>query len=982
MTNNNNNARKIIDLAVFPIRKLLDRLNYTRKFTILWLLSAVAIAVVVYSLAASLDRVIEPSERELQGLALIEPITQTIQFLQLHRGLSTTAWDNNTTMTEWQVAERKKMISSFMSMVDKLPAHLTSEKAFNNIQTNWRRLREEMAYLTMEERFIAHTRLIEQLQTFKLTVADVYTLTLDPQIETFYLMNTAIQRLPRVIEPLGQIRAHGSSILASRKMSDQQRIQLHILIARLETALKDFNTNLEKTVRHNTLLQASLDEVSEKIMNSARQVIELTQSDILSGHFTTPPDKFLRIATMEVDNNYTQLYHSLLTTARDLIQQRIKQAKKNLFTSVGGALLLLLLVVYFSVSIYYTIIGNIQSLVRTARAFANGDLDARIQLTTHDELRWVGDSFNEMADGFNAMLEARIKAETEQEEAKRAVMEGRERLHTVIDSALDAVVQMDAREVIIGWNHQAEVIFGWPREEVLGKTVSETIIPPQYREAHRQGLKHFLNTGDAPILNTRVEITGLHRNGNEFPVELAITPILISGKYEFSAFLRDITRKKESDALIWKQANFDSLTGLPNRQMFYDRMEQEIKKTHRFGSKIALLFIDLDDFKEINDTLGHSLGDILLQEAARRISFCVRESDTVARLGGDEFTVILAEIEEIGSAERVAGDILQKLAAPFRLGEEVVHVSASIGITLYPDDSTEIEALFRNADQAMYIAKNNGRNRFEFFTPAMQQMAQNRMRMIKELRVALSANQFRVFYQPIIDLNTGDIIKAEALIRWQHPERGLVTPAEFIPLAEETGLIVDIGNWVFRESARQLKHWGSLCDREFQISVNMSPIQFHSSDFVCKAWHTYLQELELPPHSFTIEITEGLLLDIDAAVTDKLVEFHDIGIQVAIDDFGTGYSSLSYLKRFDIDYLKIDQSFVRDLATDPDDMALSEAIIVMAHKLGLKVIAEGVETEAQQKLLFAAGCDYAQGYLYSRPIPAEALEQLLTAAAK
>ncbi len=412
--------------------------------------------------------------------------------------------------------------------------------------------------------------------------------------------------------------------------------------------------------------------------------------------------------------------------------------------------------------------------------------------------------------------------------------------------------------------------------------------------------------------------------------------------------------------------------------MFNDRLAQEIKKAHRAGMKTALLFIDLDKFKEVNDTLGHSMGDILLKEAARRIGGCVRETDTVARLGGDEFTVILAELDDTGSIERVAENILQSLAKPFLLGNETAYVSASIGITLHPNDATEAEDLLKNADQAMYAAKHEGRNRFSYFTQSMQQTAQARLRLTNELRGALAVSQFRVYYQPIVDMATGRIDKAEALIRWQHPQLGKVNPSQFIPLAEETGLIVEIGDWVFKEAARQLKLWRTLYHPGFQISVNVSPIQLSGTiGSSYKRWFSYLQGLELPGKSMVIEITEGVLLDADPNIIDKLLEFRDAGIQAAIDDFGTGYSSLSYLKKFDIDYLKIDQSFVRDLETDPDDMALSEAIIVMAHKLGLKVIAEGVETEAQRKLLAVAGCDYAQGYLFSRPVPTEEFEELL-----
>jgi len=278
----------------------------------------------------------------------------------------------------------------------------------------------------------------------------------------------------------------------------------------------------------------------------------------------------------------------------------------------------------------------------------------------------------------------------------------------------------------------------------------------------------------------------------------------------------------------------------------------------------------------------------------------------------------------------------------------------------------------------MYAAKNSGRNRFSYFTPSMQQTAQARLHLTNELRGALATSQFRVYYQPIVTITTGRINKAEALIRWQHPELGMVSPAQFIPLAEETGLIVEIGDWVFKEVARQLKLWRAAYNSEFQISVNVSPVQLgYAIGNSYRGWFDYLQALGLPGQAMVIEITEGLLLDADPGIAGKLLEFRDAGIQVAIDDFGTGYSSLSYLKKFDIDYLKIDQSFVRDLVNDPDDMALSEAIIVMAHKLGLKVIAEGVETDAQYQLLSVAGCDYAQGYLFSKPVPGEAFEELL-----
>ena len=545
----------------------------------------------------------------------------------------------------------------------------------------------------------------------------------------------------------------------------------------------------------------------------------------------------------------------------------------------------------------------------------------------------------------------------------------------VLRNSSEGMIVTDEDNLIIAVNPAFTNITGYSFEEVRGKN------PNMFKSGrHDQVFYQAMWNEITTTGQWQGEIWDKRKNGEIHAKWVTINTIRDNDGmiHRYVALFSDITEKKKSEELIWRQANFDTLTGLPNRDMFRDRLGQEVKKSIRAELPLALLLVDLDQFKEVNDTLGHAVGDMLLIEAAHRISSCVRESDTVARLGGDEFTIVISEISDNTHVEDVAQKIIAKLAEPFHLGNEVVYISASIGITLYPIDSIDIDMLMKNADQAMYAAKNKGRNRFSYFTPSLQDDAQKRMRLTNDMRGALESRQFSVHFQPIVALSTGRIRKAEAVIRWNHSERGMVSPTEFIPLAEETGLINEIGDWVFKESARWAKHWSNQYAADFQVSVNKSPVQFRAeNNRYLSRWSEYLKELGLHGGNIVIEITEGLLLNADADVTDELLRLRDADIQVAIDDFGTGYSSLSYLKKFDIDYLKIDRSFVNTLETDENDMALSEAIIVMAHKLGLKVIAEGVETEGQRKLLSAAGCDYAQGYLFSKAITPEEFEKLL-----
>ena len=438
----------------------------------------------------------------------------------------------------------------------------------------------------------------------------------------------------------------------------------------------------------------------------------------------------------------------------------------------------------------------------------------------------------------------------------------------------------------------------------------------------------------------------------------------------------DITARKESEEQIWRYANIDPLTGLPNRRLFRDQFDTEIRKAHRSGTELAVLFLDMDGFKQVNDLFGHEAGDQLLIMAASRLKGCVRESDIVARLGGDEFTVILGDLNCKGHLEFLCEKILSVLAQPFNIGANSARVTASIGIALYPADGLEANELGRKADHAMYAAKAAGKNQFCYFTRSMDEIAHTRLRMSNELHHALDLDQLSIHYQPIVNLTNGRVAKAEALLRWQHPSLGDIMPSAFVPLAEENGLIGQIGTWIFQEAALKAKQWGQLTGEKFQVSINKSPVQFMARDTKTD-WLNYLANLNIPCDTLVIEITEGMLLHASSRVMDRLVEFREAGIQIAIDDFGTGYSSMAYLKKFEIDYLKIDRSFVQDIETDQGSRTIVETIVVMAHKLGMKIIAEGVESLAQARVLADAGCDYGQGFFFSPPVLPDMMERIL-----
>ncbi len=540
---------------------------------------------------------------------------------------------------------------------------------------------------------------------------------------------------------------------------------------------------------------------------------------------------------------------------------------------------------------------------------------------------------------------------------------------TVFDTASEGIMVTDADNRIKTVNPAFTRITGYEPEDVIGLNPKVLSSGRHDQAFYRHMWKQVETRGfwSGEIWNRR-------KDGVVFPEWLSVVVIRddVGRVKEHVAVFSDISQRKQDEEQIRRQANYDALTGLPNRSLFFDRLNQAVISARREHWLLALLFVDLDRFKAVNDSFGHVVGDEMLQEVADRIQGCIREADTVARFGGDEFVVLLHDLTEVNDAALVAEKIIDQFSIPFTLVGREVFLGASIGITVYPVDTEDPEAMLRHADMAMYRAKEAGRNRYQFFTVGMQEQVRERVELEQDLRLAIERNELELVYQPIVDVSSGRAVSVEALLRWNHSGHGAVPPDIFIPLAEETGLIVSLGDWVAKEACRQLRVWQE-SGIDIGITINVSSGQ-RGGGFSSWGLAATLKEYGISGQSLTLEITERLLMDGSEEVVSWLNGFKELGVSLSVDDFGTGYSSLSYLKRFPVDILKIDRSFINGLPNDAEDISLVEAILAMGSSLGLKVIAEGVETEEQRLFLMERSCRYLQGYYFSKPLPARRFE--------
>ncbi len=561
---------------------------------------------------------------------------------------------------------------------------------------------------------------------------------------------------------------------------------------------------------------------------------------------------------------------------------------------------------------------------------------------------------------------------TDQRQAEQALRERDARIRRMMESNIIGILFWDASGAISDANDAFLRMIGYSRAELeQGKLRWTELTPPEYRARDERALAEIARDGQC----TPFEKEYLRKDGGRVPVLLAAAAF--EGTPDQGVcFVLDLSQLKHAEERLSYLAYYDTLTGLANRRSLTDNLRLAMAEADRIGRLVAVALLDLDRFKIINDTLGHNVGDQLLQEVAERLKTSVRAGDTVARLGGDEFAVVLGSVAQADDIAGVAQKIIEQFAPPFHPAGRELFVTPSIGIALYPSDADTPETLLKNADAAMYHAKESGRNAFRFYTAELNERAGKRLALETALRQALARGELLLHYQPLVDMGSGKIIGTEALIRWRHPELGLVPPLDFIPLAEDTGLIVPIGEWVLNTACAQTKAWQRAGFQNLQMAVNLSLRQFHEGA-LAETVRRALADSGLEPRCLDLELTESMLMRDPERTVAVMQELKRLGVSFSMDDFGTGYSSLSYLKRFPLDTLKIDRSFVRDITTDPNDAAITQATIVMAKSLGLTVIAEGVETKEQLVFLKRHGCDAAQGYYFSRPLPPEELGELL-----
>lgn len=721
----------------------------------------------------------------------------------------------------------------------------------------------------------------------------------------------------------------------------------------IQTQLKNENVNSYLVGKDGVLL-SQLKDTQYEMGDSIKHFPAVRA--FLDGQKWQRDQAYMGLFGHQVFGNYSQVGNLGLGLITEINSEHILQPiRMQLFKLVMAAFFAITVLFWLGMRMVRFVIKPIDAISADFDRVGRQNYAHSSESSSFDELQTLINSFNHMVseidDNHQALQQASI----------------------VFENTSDGIIIVDDAHQIIRVNHAFSEITGYDEEDVVGKN-------PSIMKSGRHDDEFYLNMWQS-IRNTgkwHGEIWNQRKNGEIYPELLSINTFKDKNdglSYHIGIFT-DISNIKETERKLEHQAHHDQLTGLPNRLLCHARMEHDMQFAKRNKEQLAIFFLDLDLFKNVNDSLGHAKGDDLLQQVGKRISDGLRDTDTVSRLGGDEFVIIAGSLKSKQDAALIAENILVTFSNPFLIDDQEIFIGASIGISIYPDDGESNDVLLRNADAAMYHAKSNGRNNYCFYTPALTAKVSERLMIETHLRSALEKDEFDVYYQPQYSIRDNGIIGVEALLRWNHPEMGMVGPDKFIPIAEEIGLIVSIGEWVLKTACRQLKQWMDAGYPAMRMAVNLSARQFEKPG-LDKVVVNILEELDMNPVYLELELTESIIMHDTAIVLDTLKSFHKIGIRLSIDDFGTGYSSLSYIQRFPLDRLKIDRSFVKDIIDNTDDAEMIVSIIALAHSLNLQVIAEGVETKEQLQYLQEQGCDELQGYYFSPPVPAGELEALL-----
>ncbi|MCW8884077.1 MAG: EAL domain-containing protein [Motiliproteus sp.] len=885
---------------------------------------------------------------------VVADATDLVHELQIERGLSAAVVGANDKNLKYELGIQRKTVDRLLETVEQKLKKL-DRSALNpgfrrqldyasGLFGDLNQIRPEVDHLSVSLNQVlnVYTRQITallELVTQMATHSDSVAIANQASAYFFFLLSK---------ERAGVERALLSNAFAKDHLNTAMRQQFHALLADQQSYLQVFEQYAGKTeiALVNTMLKDPVVEQVNKI-----RAVPLGRN----ASFGIDPREWFQMATLRIN---------LMRSVKTQLGERLQASVNAHSNQAKSELILLMVISVFSVSatflVPFVFLGAISNQLRSlskavSRVDEEGDLTIRARETSDDEL-------GQLARSFNTMLE------------HLAIAEGKVRmLSQAVEQSPVSVIITDLDGNIEYVNQNFQVVTGYSDTEVIGENTrilrSGNTHPRIYREMWQTIIAGLAWEGE--FQNSR-------KDGSVLWERVHIAPVIDDRgeTHHFMAIKTDITESKQQQEQITYQAHFDALTGLPNRFLSLDRLSQLLSETKRRENYAAVLFVDLDGFKKINDSLGHEAGDKILMQTSERLLSGLREEDTVGRLGGDEFLVLLGDINDPLQARRVAEGIIDKFQFPFHQQGRELMVTASIGIAIYPDDGSTPAQLLAHADIAMYESKKAGRNTYHFFTESMNQSAARRLELEEQLHGALEREEFHICYQPMIDLNSRQIIGAEALLRWNNPSLGMVPPDEFIPLAEQSEAIIHLGQFVLKEAMQHAAHWRKRYREAFSIAVNVSPRQFRDHELT-QLIRDQLQLLDLPGDSLELEITEGVLMSGNTELEAVLKELHKLDVGIAMDDFGTGYSSLSYLRSYPFDTLKIDRSFINDIAVDSADRELVTAALSMGHGLGLKVVAEGVETEEQLDFLSHQGCDVVQGYLFGKPVVADDFEKLL-----